>query len=81
MERGNLRDCFVASLLAMTYLMSSRAEQSGAWQSPGLLRCTAPRNDVFDVIASGTEWSVAIFRIASRNDSLEVGCGRLEVRI
>lgn len=33
------------------------------------------------VIASGTEWSVAIFRIASRNDSLEVGCGRLEVRI
>jgi hypothetical protein len=41
----------------------------------------ASRNDVFDVIASGTEWSVAIFRIASRNDSLEVGCGRLEVRI
>jgi len=53
---------------------------SGTEWSVAIFRI-ASRNDIFDVIASGTEWSVAIFRIASRNDSLEVGCGRLEVRI
>ena len=44
-KRGNLGDCFVAMLLAMTW-RDVIAELSGAQQSRRLLRRHAPRNDV-----------------------------------